>query len=73
MTGPVSGGRANEALAARDALRVLSERDRQILYLRFVKEMSQGKIAAHLGVSQMQVSRLLRRCLDQLRVVAGAA
>ena len=51
-----------------DAARgVLSARDRRILHLRFVDECSQSEIAAELGVTQMQVSRLLARILGALR------
>jgi RNA polymerase sigma-B factor len=49
----------------------LSERERQILHMRFVEEMTQHEIAARIGVSQMQVSRLLRRSLERLRELAG--
>lgn len=52
--------------------RTLPERERRILYLRFVKEMTQTEIAARMGVSQMQISRLLRRSLAQLRERAGS-
>lgn len=45
----------------------LPERDRVLLELRFVEELSQSEIAARLGVSQMQVSRLLQRALEALR------
>ncbi len=45
----------------------LPERQRQILNLRFVVGCSQTEIAAMVGVSQMQVSRLLARSLAQLR------
>ncbi len=45
----------------------LSERDRRLIELRFVDELSQSEIAQRLGVSQMQVSRLLQRALDALR------
>ncbi|MGW6056344.1 RNA polymerase sigma factor SigF [Streptomyces sp. NPDC055189] len=45
----------------------LSERDRQILRLRFVDELTQSQIGEHLGVSQMHVSRLLSRTLARLR------
>jgi RNA polymerase sigma-B factor len=45
----------------------LSERDRQILYLRFYQELTQSQIGEQLGCSQMQVSRLLARALKQLR------
>jgi RNA polymerase sigma-B factor len=42
-------------------------RERQILRMRFVDGLTQTQIAARVGVSQMQVSRLLRRSLEQLR------
>ncbi len=49
------------------ALRRLSPRDRRIVVLRFYGGLSQQEIAAHVGLSQMQVSRLLRKALDDLR------
>jgi RNA polymerase sigma-B factor len=49
------------------ALEGASEQDLRLVRLRFVEEMSQSEIAAELGVSQMQVSRLLRRLLDRMR------
>ncbi len=49
------------------AARRLPKREREILYLRFTEDLTQSEIAARLGVSQMQVSRLLRRSLDRLR------
>jgi RNA polymerase sigma-B factor len=48
----------------------ISERDREILRLRFEEDMTQQQIAAIIGVSQMQVSRLLRRSLGTLRAAA---
>ncbi|GGW96609.1 RNA polymerase sigma factor SigF [Streptomyces chryseus] len=45
----------------------LDERDRRIVEMRFGQEMTQAQIGAELGVSQMQVSRLLTRVLKQLR------
>jgi len=54
------------------AMRALPERERAILRLRFAEDLTQTEIAERLGVSQMQVSRLLRRSLDRLRVVAEA-
>ena len=45
----------------------LPEREREILYLRFFKGMTQSMIAEHIGISQMHVSRLLSRILDHLR------
>ncbi|GJF33281.1 RNA polymerase sigma factor [Kitasatospora sp. NE20-6] len=45
----------------------LKERDRAILHMRFVEELTQAEIGTRLGVSQMQVSRLLARILGTLR------
>ncbi|MFB8245695.1 RNA polymerase sigma factor SigF [Streptomyces sp. NPDC001046] len=45
----------------------LDERDRQIIHMRFVDELTQAQIGERLGVSQMHVSRLLSRCLARLR------
>jgi RNA polymerase sigma-B factor len=51
----------------------LPERDRLILRLRFEKDLTQSEIAERLGISQMHVSRIIRRSLDRLRTVAEAA
>jgi len=48
-------------------LDALDERERQIVELRFFQEMTQSQIAAQIGVSQMHVSRLLRRALTVMR------
>ncbi|WP_443054660.1 RNA polymerase sigma factor SigF [Streptomyces sp. NBC_00691] len=45
----------------------LAPRDRLLLHLRFVEELTQTEIGERLGVSQMHVSRLLARNLDRLR------
>jgi RNA polymerase sigma-B factor len=49
----------------------LGARDRAALHLRFDYDLTQAEIAALLGVSQMQVSRILRRSLDRLRRLHG--
>jgi RNA polymerase sigma-B factor len=49
------------------AARHLPTREREILYLRFGEDLTQSEIAERVGVSQMQVSRLLRRSLHRLR------
>jgi RNA polymerase sigma-B factor len=49
------------------AARHLPNREREILYLRFGEDLTQSEIAERVGVSQMQVSRLLRRSLQRLR------
>ena len=55
----------------RDALRRsvahLDPRQRLVLYLRFVEELTQGEIGERIGVSQMQVSRILRGIIGRLR------
>jgi RNA polymerase sigma-B factor len=49
------------------AMRHLPAREREIVRLRFVEDMTQSEIASELGISQMHVSRLLRSALDALR------
>ncbi len=49
------------------AARHLPRRERQILFLRFGEDLTQTEIAERIGVSQMQVSRLLRKSLQRLR------
>lgn len=51
------------------ALEHVPARERAMLHMRFVEELTQTEIAARVGISQMQVSRLLRRSLDQLRAL----
>ncbi len=55
------------AVAVRSLLDTLPDRERRILELRFFGELSQSEIAEQVGISQMHVSRLLRRTLEQLR------
>jgi RNA polymerase sigma-B factor len=58
--------------AVAHALSLLAPRERRILRLRFELEMTQGEIAAEVGLSQMQISRVLRRSLEKMRAIAGA-
>ncbi|MET7682131.1 SigB/SigF/SigG family RNA polymerase sigma factor [Streptomyces sp. NPDC005423] len=67
-------GRPDPALDAvvdresvKPGLAALPERERTILRLRFFEDMTQAGIAEEFGISQMHVSRLLRRCCDRLR------
>jgi len=57
----------------RGTLSALPERERLILSLRFEHDLTQAEIAERVGVSQMHVSRLLRRSLDRLSTVDAAA
>ncbi|MEU0371700.1 SigB/SigF/SigG family RNA polymerase sigma factor [Streptomyces sp. NPDC006283] len=53
--------------ALKPLIALLDERDRLILSLRFIDELTQSEIGARLGISQMHVSRLLGRILAKLR------
>jgi RNA polymerase sigma-B factor len=57
----------DDRLAMESVLPSLGEREREVLRLRFVEELPQTEIAERIGCSQMHISRLLRRSLDQLR------
>lgn len=52
-------------------MELLPERERTILHLRFVEDLTQSEIAKRVGISQMHVSRLLRRALDAVRDQVG--
>jgi RNA polymerase sigma-B factor len=69
LLGAGDDGLANvdHRLALLPLISQLPERQQQILRLRFVSGCSQSEIASRVGVSQMQVSRLLSRSLSQLR------
>jgi RNA polymerase sigma-B factor len=62
---------AERRAALAPMLASLPERQRLIVYLRFYEGLTQSEIGARLGISQMHVSRLLARSLDQLREHAG--
>ena len=57
--------------ALRPLLADLDEREKRILLMRFFRNMTQSQIGAELGVSQMQVSRLLTQILGRLREAVG--
>ncbi len=57
----------------RGTLEALPTRERLILRLRFEQDLTQAEIAEQVGVSQMHVSRLLRRSLDRLSAAGAAA
>jgi RNA polymerase sigma-B factor len=48
-------------------LRALGERERRILHLRYYEDLSQAEIAREVGLSQIQVSRLIRTSLERMR------
>lgn len=57
----------DERLSLAGAMSNLTPREQCLLYLRFIEGLSQTEIAGKLGISQMHVSRLLRRTLKSLR------
>jgi RNA polymerase sigma-B factor len=57
-----------DRILLQEAIEGLKGQQQQILKLRFNEGKTQTEIADHIGVSQMHVSRLLRRALEDLRV-----
>jgi RNA polymerase sigma-B factor len=63
---------AEDAATVERLMRVLSDREREVLRLRFEEDLTQSEIGARVGVSQMHVSRLIRQAIARLREVAEA-
>lgn len=63
--------RVDERATIDAAVQHLPKLEREVLALRFGEDLSQREIAERLGVSQMHVSRMLRRALDRLREQLG--
>jgi RNA polymerase sigma-B factor len=61
---------AEDAATLEELLRRLPQRDRVILALRFREDRYQWQIAEQTGVSQVQVSRVIRRAIEQLQSIA---
>jgi RNA polymerase sigma-B factor len=61
-------GRRELMVSLRQADHVLDDRERFVVHLRFAEDRTQTEIADRIGVSQMQVSRILRQILDKLRL-----
>ncbi|MDQ6849335.1 MAG: SigB/SigF/SigG family RNA polymerase sigma factor [Actinomycetota bacterium] len=74
MLGVVDEGyeQVEQRAVLRDVIAQLPEAEREILLLRFVANKTQTEIAGLVGVSQMQVSRLVARGLKKLRISLGA-
>jgi RNA polymerase sigma-B factor len=60
-------GLAEDAATVDRLMRVLSEREREVLRLRFEEDLTQSEIGQRVGVSQMHVSRLIRQSVARLR------
>jgi RNA polymerase sigma-B factor len=63
-------GLAEDAATVERLMGVLGEREREVLRLRFVEDLTQSEIGARVGVSQMHVSRLIRQAVERLREAA---
>ncbi len=61
---------AEDAATVERLMRVLTDREREVLRLRFEEDLTQSEIGARVGVSQMHVSRLIRQSVARLREVA---
>jgi RNA polymerase sigma-B factor len=62
--------RAEDAATMERLMRVLSDREREVLRLRFAEDLTQSEIGRRVGVSQMHVSRLIRQSVARLRTLA---
>jgi RNA polymerase sigma-B factor len=62
--------RAEDRATLDRLMRIVTDREREILHMRFEQDMTQAEIGEVIGVSQMQVSRVIRRALDRLRSLA---
>jgi RNA polymerase sporulation-specific sigma factor len=56
-----------DKIALKEAIRELDDRERLIVYLRYYKDQTQSEVAVRLGISQVQVSRLEKKILKQMK------
>ena len=63
--------RAEERAALHELLRSLTRRQRLVMLLRFEEDLTQAEIGELMGISQMQISRILRQAIARLREVVG--
>ncbi len=64
--------RAEQRATLETLLRCLTAREREVLRLRFEEDLTQAEIGERVGLSQMQISRVLRQAIDRVRTVARA-
>jgi RNA polymerase sigma-B factor len=65
--------RAEDRVVVREALERLPARERVILLLRFREDLTQAEIADRIGISQMHVSRLLKKAMETLQTTSAIA
>src|SRR5690606_16039678 len=56
-----------DQLALKEAITTLTKREQLIVYLRYFKDQTQAEVAQRLGISQVQVSRLEKKILKQIK------
>jgi len=66
-------GAAEDRATLERLLRTITPREREVLRLRFGEDLTQAEIGERIGVSQMQVSRLIRQAIARLRAAAQTA
>jgi RNA polymerase sporulation-specific sigma factor len=59
-----------DELSIRDAIKELGERERNILYLRFLQGKTQVEVASEIGISQAQVSRLEKGAINHIKGIS---
>ena len=64
-------GVAEDAATVQHLMRVLNDREREVLRLRFEEDLTQAEIGERIGVSQMHVSRIIRQAISRLREAAA--
>ena len=60
-------------VSVRPVMAAMSHQEQRVVAMRFVEDLTQSEIARRIGVSQMQVSRLLRRALDRMHAATELA
>jgi RNA polymerase sigma-B factor len=65
--------RAEERATIDQLMRTITPREREVLRLRFEEDLTQAEIGEIIGVSQMQVSRLIRQSVSRLRLASQTA
>lgn len=72
-TGKNEEERITNKLVIKQLINELGERDKEVILLRFFKEKTQTEVAKILGISQVQVSRIERRVLDNMKTKLTSA
>lgn len=68
---PLDDSKWFEKLSLEEAIQNLSERERLIVYLRYYKDQTQSEVAERLGISQVQVSRIEKKLLQDIKDYLG--